>query len=240
VSLHDVIIHCMARRSKQLALDLRSSPGWGGWRAGAGRKRAANARLPHRSRGEIDARHPVHVTFKMRRGIGSLRSRRFVREIERSFAAIKARDRCRVAHYSIQRDHVHLLMEAENAAELARGLKAVGARIARAVNRVFARVGSVLVDRAHVRVLRTPTEVRRALAYVLLNARRHAAKAGRILPRLGAVDPASSGRWFDGWREGDSRSDDAPVVAMPRSWLLRIGWRRVGLISRLEVPGVRG
>lgn len=227
------------RKTKQLALDLRAAPGWGGWREGAGRKRVAHSRVPHRSRGEHDSRHPRHVTFKVRRGIGSFRSHRFVREMEKSFRASKTGDRHRVVHYSIQRDHIHLLIEAGSAADLARGLKAVGARIARAVNRIFARTGRALADRAHVRVLRTPTEVRRALAYVLLNARRHAAKAGRFLPRVGAVDPASSGRWFDGWREACPDAGGPTAVARPRSWLLRVGWRRVGLISRAEVPGIR-
>jgi hypothetical protein len=95
---------------------------------------------------------------------------------------------------------VHLLVEAASARDLACGLKSVVARFARAVNRVFRRVGLVLADRCHVHVLRTPREVRNAIAYVLLNARRHLAKAGRVLPRLVGIDPASSGRWFSGWR----------------------------------------
>jgi len=79
-------------------------------------------------------------------------------------------------------------------------MKSLGARLARAVNRVFRRSGPVLADRYHVRVLRTPREVRNALAYVLLNARRHAAQVGRMVSRALRIDPASSGRWFDGWR----------------------------------------
>jgi hypothetical protein len=43
------------------------------------------------------------------------------------------------------------------------------------VNRVFGRRGSVLADRFHLHVLRTPREVRHALSYVLMNARRHLA-----------------------------------------------------------------
>lgn len=104
-------------------------------------------------------------------------------------------------HYSIQSDHAHLIVEAASARDLACGLKSIAARFARAVNRVFRRAGKVLSDRAHVHVLRTPREVRNAIAYVLLNARRHAAKPGRLLRGgPGRVDPASSGRWFDGWR----------------------------------------
>jgi hypothetical protein len=126
-------------------------------------------------------------------------------------------------------------------------MKAIAARVARAVNRAFGRRGPVLGDRFHARVLRTPREVRHAIAYVLLNARRHAAKLGRRVDAIGRIDPASSGRWFDGWRQRD-RADrvdragaaDQPAVALPRSWLLSVGWRRSGLIDPAEVPGGSG
>ncbi|MCY3819094.1 MAG: hypothetical protein OXH52_06990, partial [Gammaproteobacteria bacterium] len=77
----------------------------------------------------------------------------------------------RVAHYSIQDDHAHFLIEAAGARRLANGMKSLAARFARCVNRVFGRKGRVLAGRFHHVLKRTPTEVRRALAYVLLNAR---------------------------------------------------------------------
>ena len=115
---------------------------------------------------------------------------------------------------------------------------AVGSRLARAVNRVFHRAGPVLADRYHARVLKTPREVRNALRYVLLNARRHA----RRLAATVLLDPASSARWFDGWRrDGGGRdaviSPDARPVARARTWLLAVGWRRHGLLDPAEVPG---
>jgi REP element-mobilizing transposase RayT len=184
----------------------------------------------------LEARHPCHVTLKARPGLPSLRSGRLVRELERSFAAACERGRFRVAHYSIQPDHVHLIVEATGKHALACGMKSIGARVARAANRVFRRRGSVLADRYHLHILRTPREVRRALAYVLLNARRHLAKAGRTVATA-ALDPASSGRWFQGWRSGAVDAPDASCVALPRTWLLSAGWRRHGLIDPLEIPG---
>jgi hypothetical protein len=149
---------------------------------------------------------------------------------------VREQARFRIVHYSVQSNHVHLLVEAASARDLACGLKSMVARFARAVNRVFRRAGQVLADRCHVRVLRTPREVRNAIAYVLLNARRHLAKAGRILPRLAAIDPASSGRWFEGWSQALEPAGDRPAVAPARTWLLRTGWRRHGLIRPDEVP----
>ncbi len=133
--------------------------------------------------------------------------------------------------------NAHLIVEADNEHALGRGMKAIGARLARAANRVFRRSGPVLADRYHVRVLKTPREVRNALAYVLLNARRHAAKAGRTISRAFGIDPASSGRWFDGWTQKRVITSDARAVAAPRTWLLSVGWRGRGLVSPDEIPG---
>ena len=227
----------MAKRSRQLALDLRDRPRWGGRRAGAGRKPGPNPRDPHRPRPPLASRLPCHVTLKVRREIPSLRSVRLVRELERSLRDACERGRFRVAHYAIQPDHVHLIVEAVSNEELAGGMKSIGARLARAVNRVVRRRGQVLADRYHLHILRTPREVRRAIAYVLLNARRHLAKLGRRLEAKPMIDPASSGRWFDGWRSGVGRAHDPPAVAAPRTWLLRVGWRRHGLLAPTEVPG---
>jgi REP element-mobilizing transposase RayT len=175
--------------------------------------------------------------LKVRRGLPSLRSVKLVHGLERSLAAACERGRFRVVHYSIQPDHVHLIVEATDKCSLACGMKSIGARVARAPNRVFGRRGPVLADRYHRHTLRTPKEVRKAIAYVLLNARRHLGKVGK-LPSFPKLDPASSARWFDGWRSGALASHGPRSVAPPHTWLLRIGWRRHGLIDPSEVPGV--
>ena len=227
----------MALRSRQLRLDLWSPSRWGGARSGAGRKPGPSRRDPHRRRPPLASRHPCHVTLKVKKDVPLLRTRNLVVELERRWREVCQRGRFRLVHYSIQSDHVHMIVEAESARELACGLKAIVARFARGVNRVFHRVGRVLVDRCHVRVLRTPREVRNAIAYVLLNARRHLAKRGRRLPGVTRLDPASSGRWFAGWRTGAPPVRDLPAVAVPQTWLLSVGWRRLGLIDCSEVPG---
>ena len=137
-----------------------------------------------------------------------------------------------------------MIVEAHGKEALARGMMSIGARLARAVNRVGRRSGPVLDGRYHHRSLRSPREVRRALAYVLLNARRHLAKSLGVSRSAPAhLDGASSARWFGGWRpEAASRLQEAagaPEVARPRTWLLRIGWRRHGLVDPSEVPGER-
>lgn len=141
-------------------------------------------------------------------------------------------------------DPLHAIVEADGPAALGRGMSSLGARFARAVNRALRRRGAVVRERYHLRVLRSPTQVRDALRYVLLNARRHWAKriAGRALPPPTQIDPASSGRWFRWWQRGSvgaqaaARASDPPAVSSPRTWLLAYG-RRLGLLDPADVPG---
>jgi REP element-mobilizing transposase RayT len=165
-----------------------------------------------------------------------------VREFRRTLAEACERGAFRVNHYSLQGDHAHLIVEAQGKDALACGMKSIAARLARAVNRVAGRSGPVLDGRYHHHSLRSPREVRRALAYVLLNARRHLAKSRGITRSATAhLDGASSARWFDGWRPRTAgripETRALREVAPPRTWLLRVGWRRHGLVDPAEVPG---
>jgi hypothetical protein len=168
-----------------------------------------------------------------------------------------ARDDFRVCGYSIQSNHMHLVVEASDARALSRGMNSLGTRIGMAINKLWKRRGPVLAERYHSRVLRSPTEVRRALVYVLNNARKHGAW---IAPM---PDPYSSGPSFDGWRTRPAGAHSTPsfgsrvaplapaqlpsrcsngdraidaTVSPPRTWLLTLGWRRLGLIDVCELP----
>ncbi len=188
---------------------------------------------------------PAHVTLHVLPGLPSLRDVRVVRRIERTFANGCERPDFRLVQYVVMGNHAHLIVEASDQHALGRGMMAIGARVALAVNRVARRTGRVLADRYHCRLLPTPREVHRALRYVLLNARRHAKRTGAVFARHVRLDPASSARWFDGWRrDAPTASENAgmtiaqtPPVARARTWLLSVGWRRDGLLDPADVPG---
>lgn len=134
----------------------------------------------------------------------------------------------RVLHFSVQVNHVHLVVEARDKRAMARGMLGLNVRLARAINGLLAMRGHVWSDRYHGHVLRTPSEVRNALVYVLMNAKKHGV-------RLSGVDAFSSGPWFDGFANVRPSTTDPPTAA-PRTWLARDGWRRRGLIRIAESP----
>src|SRR4051812_39730186 len=183
-------------RSRQLSLPART---WGGRREGAGRKPGPRPVVLHRPRSPHKSRFLLHVTLRARADVGSLRRARLYSALEAAIAA-SSRSNFRLVHFSGQGDHVHLIAEAHDKPTLSTGMRGLMIRVARALNRASGRSGPVWADRYHCRELRTPREVRHALAYVLLNARKH----GR---EVAAFDPCSSARWFDGWGDHDATID---------------------------------
>jgi putative transposase len=169
---------------------------WGGARAGAGRKpKGARAGVSHRPRPVHAKSHPLHVTLRVRRGLRPLRAHELFVEVRRALAAGRERFGFRLVHFSVQRDHLHLLAEAANRRALSRGVQGLAVRVARAINRRLQRRGKVFADRYHARALKTPRAARWALRYVLLNVRKHEPRA---VP-FGFVDGCSSAAWFNGF-----------------------------------------
>ena len=90
--------------------------------------------MAHRSRGAIPGRCPVLVTLRVLDDVPPLRRGRFVRAFRETLRACRNRPGFRVAHYSVQDDHAHFLIEAAGAQRLANGMKSLAARFARCVN----------------------------------------------------------------------------------------------------------
>jgi REP element-mobilizing transposase RayT len=226
------------RRTRQQQLQFRTH---GGARDGAGRKptHPGRPRLRHAQRPVTNARFPVLVTMRVRREVTRLRRFELCKVLRRAFVHGCRKAAFRICQFSIQGNHIHLICEASDNTQLARGVQGWAVRVARGLNGYLGRTGSVFDDRYHLEVLTTPTQTRHALCYVLQNARRH---HEAIDPRFGGMDPFSSAWWFDGWKDERWKIGIPPpevrTVAEPETWMLRTGWKRsrYGLIAITEVP----
>jgi REP element-mobilizing transposase RayT len=188
--------------------------------------------MPHRPRAPHETGNPVHVTLRGSRRLRSFRSEIAYPAIEGAIAAASS-ERFRVIHFSVQDDHVHLIVEASDREALIHGVQGLSIRAARAVNHAFRRRGRLWTDRYHARDLASPREVRTAIAYVLLNRRKHAAWAR-------GTARCSAGVGFAGWT-AQAKVPPGPgapsPLASPRTWLAKIGWRCAGLLAPDERPG---
>lgn len=222
--------------------------GHGGARPGAGRKpKVANVGLiPHVARPALDRHVPMHVTLRGVRGVPNLRSQRLL-GLVRSEIGRASRDGFRVVHFSIQTNHLHLIVEADAGVDLSRGVQRLASRVARLVNLAVGRHGRFWRERYHRRDLATPRQVRNALVYVLFNLRKHssgadAAHTRRVLDVLG-----SSVVWVLAWNVDDGLRDvlararaGPPPVASPKTFLARRGWQRHGALRVDEMPRAPG
>lgn len=211
-----------------MTLGLAERFGWGGARVGAGRPRLKKGGVAHLARPALSSHHPVHVTLRLVSGLDGLRGRDSYLVVREALRAGRARDGFRLVQFSVMSNHLHLICEGADRVGLARGVQGLKIRIARALNRLWTRGGAVFSGRYHAHALKTPREVRNALAYVLLNARKHAGAASLT----NRVDFCSSAVEFDGWcREVVCSGAALGVVSPAESWLLRVGWKRLGLID---------
>jgi len=223
----------------------------GGARPGAGRPKRKRSEgrssEPHTVRPKLLASQPVHVVMRASADIGSLRTLEgFMAVREARLSTLRLEDSFRLIHFSIQRNHIHLIVEAHDRRALWKGMQVFGISCAKQLNAAISarrgtrRRGSVFHDRYYARILKTPREVRNCLSYVLNNWRHHKTDGGTAWK----IDPFSSALAFDGWKERPEGQRfkippgyEGSWIWLPRTWLMTTGWRRHGLISIFEIPG---
>jgi putative transposase len=200
--------------------------------------------MAHGARPAHRAGEPVHVTLRC--ALRSLRSQFVYPTVVGAIRNANQRwhGRFAIVHFSVQADHVHLMIEAVDRRALLGGVRGLEVSLARRLNRLLFRRGRCWSDRWHQRALKTPRSVRRALVYVLANFKKHGE------PVHAPVDPCSSGPYFRCYAEcrGESPLElqpklipltlrkQGPPISEPKSWLLRLGWLRWGEISFRETP----
>ena len=240
------------RRSEAEQLELWKPRG--GKRRGAGRKpKGRRAGSPHKTRPKLNARYPVHVVLRAIGAVGNLRRRVTYRAIREATLTTARREDFRIVHVSIQRTHVHLLVEANHKDALASGMQGFQISAAKHLNAAISkgkpgarRRGSVFPDRYHAEIITSPRQARHALAYVLQNWRKHGEDRAAPMSTW-RIDWFSSAAMFPGWAEYGEEAfplrgpltHDPLVVYQPKTWLLREGWKKAGSISYRDVPSAK-
>jgi putative transposase len=191
---------------------LRFPNTWGGARPGAGRPKGSRTsqRIPHTKRPRFSKHRPHHVTVRVTRGTWNLRGQRCFPKVVRALGALRSRDDFRVVHFSVQHNHIHMIVEAETRRAMSNSMRRLLSRIARDLNEVMRTRGARFDDRYHEHILKTPNETRNALMYVIGNRAVHLGRWGRTPAK--DLDPCSS-------------LVAEELIHRPRTWLLLKGWK---------------
>ena len=233
----------MMAHAKQLELEVRA-PGTRAPGAGRPKKKwpkGVKAPASHGKREPFVKGRALHVTLRTLPVARNLRRMDAYQAVRIGARVVLARSGFRLVHFSIQSNHIHLIVEADSRAALSNGVRAFSISVAKSLNAKLHRRGPVFADRYHARVIANPTQMRNALQYVLTNWLHHR-PAHHV--NVGEIDPYSSGAEFLGWKElGGTRQfepDDGferVPLATPALWLTREGWKRGGEVSVFTVPG---
>ena len=198
-----------------------------------GRKPGPRPNVRHRARGVHKYWNPLHVTLRAVGGLPSFRLQVLYAAFERAFRTTR-RDDFRIVEFSVQDNHVHMIVEADDKDALARGMKSFSVRANRLFNAALGRGrGRVWGDRYHRRDLTSARQVRHALVYCINNYKKHQ----RVTHGRPRIDPCSSARWFQGWTavrqhdDGPRPTEEATTVLLCEAW-----WRKHGFIHPGEVP----
>lgn len=215
---------------KRQQLEFKKVNGWGGKRRKAGRPNRTK-RQGHGARLKVKKSVPMHITWKLRSDLVSLRCEEVARIFRISAESVQVFG-FRLIHFSLLNDHIHMFLEADDNEALAKGMRSFGCRFGKGIRRISGGAGPVFADRYHVRLLESPTEVRNALAYVLQNFTKHS-------KLLNHVDEFSSAPYFPHWKKllgkktgpilDDLEARRSPLpnyLCHPKSWLAREGWMR--------------
>ena len=194
----------------------------GGPRPGAGRPSLYNEGA-HSRRPDIDCRRPLHVTLRLRDGLVSLRTRDTFRQIKLIVAHVRSFG-LRIIHYSVLKNHIHLIVEVDQRSQLQSGMMSFNGRLGRLLRRhpsfdakKFRR--GLFTSRYHQKSIQTARQMKNTLAYVLLNAAKH-------FKRVAYIDEFSSGIHFIKWRELLGPRFDGLILAQVLS-LESIGWKSI-------------
>jgi putative transposase len=188
----------------------------------------------------------VHVVLRTIPAVGGLRCKPVFQAIRAATQCAAKRADFRIVQLSIQRTHVHMLVEADDKRALARGMQGFQISAAKHINAMLSRGkpprrGAVFSDRYHATIITSPRQARHALTYVLCNWRKHGEDRDARLA-MWKIDVFSSATAFKHWAECDGRpqlpaSYELLEVRPPCTWLLQRGWKLHGeTISCHAVP----
>jgi len=131
------------------------------------------SRIYHQSRPTLPKDRPLHVTIKFdKKKIATLRNKIFYREIRKSLRRLRVKG-VRLIEFSVQKDHIHFLLESANKIVLGKAMRALSISLSKRFSLLLNRKIKALKSRYHLHILNTLKELKNARQYILNNSAKH-------------------------------------------------------------------
>ncbi|MFA6236406.1 MAG: transposase [Bacteriovorax sp.] len=136
----------------------------------AGRPTIHDKGIRHIRREEITRPRPLHLTIKLIRA--DIQNKTILKALRHAILRSRLQG-LKIIHYSLEHDHIHLYAESENNNILAKAMKALGVSLVKKINKHFNSRGTCYKTRYHLRILRSASEVKNVINYILRNGIKH-------------------------------------------------------------------
>jgi len=148
---------------------------------GAGRPMIHDPGIRHRERPFLTKAASLHLTVKVKRIKADMKNKAVLSILKR--AIMNARKQgLRVIHFTLEYDHIHLLIEAENNEILGKGMQSFGVTFSKAINRMKKQSGGVYKHRYHFRQISGVRQLKNVLNYIFTNGVKHKTAKSLVNP----------------------------------------------------------
>lgn len=139
---------------------------------GAGRPAKNDQGIRHTSRKKFQKALSLLLTIKVRENKADIQSKRMLKRLHHAIYRARLKG-LRIIHYTLEYNHVHLLVEAGNHEILHKGMQALGISLSKSINRLKNKKGAVYKHRYHFRQISSPRDLRNVVNYILNNGIKH-------------------------------------------------------------------
>lgn len=145
----------------------------------AGRPAKNDPGIRHSSRMKFSKLTSFHLTIKVRENKADIQSKKLLKALHHAIARARLKN-LKVIHYTLEYNHVHLLVETNDHRILHAGMQALGISFSKAINKVKSLKGHVYKHRYHQRKIGSARELKNVLLYIFNNGKKHKRTNKRI------------------------------------------------------------
>lgn len=148
---------------------------------GAGRPAIHDRGIRHIARDQLKRKTSLHLTIKIEKTKAGLKNKDILKQLHTSIKKARIIG-LRVIHYTLEFDHIHLLVEVDNKEQLGKGMQSFGISFSKGINKIKSLSGRVFKTRYHFRKLKTKQEIKNVIHYILGNSIKHTQKGSILSP----------------------------------------------------------